>query len=336
MNNDLRKQLNSEPLIAIAMATYNPSKEFLIKQLESLKNQTYKNWFCVIVDDCSQPESFEEIQKLIQNDNRFKLYQNEKNLGAYLTFEQGLLKIPEGTQFITFCDQDDVWLPNKLEILSKKLIDNPKAYLVHSDLETINENDKTIQKSCWDFEKRSVDKIRTEFLILRNLVTGCSMMFRKEILNQALPFPSIEEPNNKFILHDLWITLCCSVLGPIEFFREPLVLYRQHSNNVVGSAGRQSPFIKILKAITNSGGFKTVNWILGTGLSMLESRELLIKFLKERMPDFKEISIGKSLLKAFLNGYHLHTVPILLFVGFLVDDLCSSAVKERLRREFKL
>ena len=84
------QNLNTNKQVAVVMATYNPNIEFFVKQIHSIKEQTYTNWECIVIDDCSSNEKFEEIKKIIAEDVRFTLHQNKVNLGSYHTFEEGL------------------------------------------------------------------------------------------------------------------------------------------------------------------------------------------------------------------------------------------------------
>ena len=118
-----------KPLISILMAVYEPNIKWLREQLVSLNEQTYPNLRLYIRDDCSPTVSFEEIQSCVQDCiSAFPviLQRNEKNLGSNLTFER-LTQEADGKYF-AYCDQDDIWLPEKLEILEKE-ISNDRALL---------------------------------------------------------------------------------------------------------------------------------------------------------------------------------------------------------------
>lgn len=336
----------SSPEVAIIVATYFPIKEFFVKQLASFRNQTYQNWICLIVDDCSSDESFEETCKLIDDDPRFKIYRNEKNLGPYYTFERGLKELPESVELITLSDQDNIWLPDFLQILVQEIKSDDSLTLVHADLENIDENDNIINKSCWALEKRSVHIYRPEFLILRNVITGGSMIIKRQSLKWILPFPVIKPPYNSFIFHDLWIALVCSLIGNIRAIPKTVIQYRQHSGNIVGSFNR-SGLISRLKV---KGLKKCFNWIFGTCLLSLEARILLFQFLTKRQEEINEFV--KSGLKASQNklsekqmttyaleaaftGYNLHNLPFILLIGSILLSLGPSSFKDHLRKNFK-
>lgn len=273
--------------ISIVLATYNPNIEFFIKQINSLKAQTHTNWQCIVVDDCSSPEKFEEIKNILSSDERFQVFRNEINLGSYHTFEEGLKKIGEETDLICFCDQDDVWLPNKLERLAREF-DDAKISCVHSDLSLIGPQGELLHESCWKFENRNTQIYEAQLLILRNTITGCSMMFRKKILELALPFPK-QEIKNSFH-HDLWIALMSLQYGEIKPIEEPLVLYRQHGGNVVGAKNQDNVFLRLLNYL-RSKGFSALFQEAGFQWSL---RKNLAKNYQERSKSKQESKIFSS------------------------------------------
>lgn len=222
----------SRPLIAIAFATYNPCLSYLLGQIASLKNQTYKNWKCVVIDDFSDIESYQVILDVIDKDPRFEVHRNEKNIGSFKTFERALSLIPADAEFVCYCDQDDIWLPTKLEI-QLEAFNDPQVYLVHTDQSLVDEKGRIFVDSCWSLEGRRVREATTDLLLFRNLITGCTAMFRREVLKTALPFyPS--RARNVMYHHEMWIAMHACVYGKVLGLNEPLVLYRQHGGNLVG------------------------------------------------------------------------------------------------------
>ncbi|HEY8270490.1 MAG TPA: glycosyltransferase family 2 protein [Pseudobdellovibrionaceae bacterium] len=220
------------PLIGIAMATYNPSLSYFLGQISSLKNQTFKNWKCVVVDDNSNDKSYQIILDVIADDPRFQIHRNSSNQGSFKTFERALSLLPEEVQFVCYCDQDDIWIPTKLEIQLRAFKD-PSVFLVHTDQSLIDEKNRVFVNSCWELEGRNVLEASTDLLLFRNLITGCTTMFRKEVLKTALPFYPLR-PHAEMYHHDMWIAMHACVYGKVLGLKEPLVLYRQHGGNLVG------------------------------------------------------------------------------------------------------
>ena len=274
------QNLNTNKQVAVVMATYNPNIEFFVKQIHSIKEQTYTNWECIVIDDCSSNEKFEEIKQIIAEDVRFTLHQNKVNLGSYHTFEEGLKLIANSQhEYICFCDQDDIWLPRKIEILVKEF-DDLQISCVHSDLQLIDADDNLIHPSCWQFEGRNTEIYDSQLLILRNTITGCSMMFRKTVLEMALPFPK-QQIKNSFH-HDLWIALISLKHGVIKPIYEPLVLYRQHGNNVVGAMKSFSKRDFFHKLMSSNNPIKL---IIDRSIFQIIARENIASSYNERIND---------------------------------------------------
>lgn len=225
------------------MATFNPDQIFFEEQVASLLAQTHQAWVCIVVDDCSEESKFRQIEAVVLKEDRFILYRNTENKGSFLTFEEGLKRIPAGVDFVALCDQDDIWMSDKLEKMLEVFKDS-QVSLVHSDLELIDKDGKTISSSCWQKEGRYVPTASTELILFRNVVTGCACMFRAGILKSALPFPQRRWGNEAFYYHDAWIALHASLYGQIQALSLPLVKYRQHEGNQVGG-GRTGKGLEI-------------------------------------------------------------------------------------------
>jgi hypothetical protein len=135
-----------------------------------------------------------------------------------------------------FCDQDDVWLPDKVEVTLKKMLllenENPnKAVLVNTDLTLIDDNLKIITQSMWKYSKINPHLLQQiEYLCVCNFVTGCTMMINNNAKELALPIA------DEAIMHDSWIALQVAAnSGFIGYIDTPTILYRQHTANVVGA-----------------------------------------------------------------------------------------------------
>ncbi len=219
--------------IGVVLATYNPDLQHLDKQLKSIQGQSWTKWVCHICDDASQLNLTNFLSQYSQQDQRFICHFHQENLGVNHNFERGLKYLqndPEITQ-IAFCDQDDIWHQEKLMQLIKAL-EKENAILAHSDLEIIDGEDKTIHSSAWQYENRQPEKLNPQLLLLRNTVTGCTIMFNRSLLTHILPFPKQSQPDGWY--HDHWVALVASHHGRIAHFQKALVKYRQHSNNTVG------------------------------------------------------------------------------------------------------
>lgn len=215
--------------IDILLATYNGEK-YLREQIDSILSQTYKNFRLIISDDCSKDRTREILKEYELKDNRITVYYQEKNLGYIKNFEFLLKKVEN--QIYALSDQDDVWLPEKIEkSLERMQIDN--SDLVFGDLEVVDENLKTIHKSFNDLMNltRKIKKCNDyNKLYLYNCVTGCTIIAKKKFLDKILPIPH----NTKHVLHDYWIALITSIYGKVSYIDKAYIKYRQHGENQVG------------------------------------------------------------------------------------------------------
>ena len=216
--------------IDILLATYNGEK-YLKEQLDSILMQTYSNFRLLISDDCSNDSTKDILKEYEQKDNRIKVFYQEKNLGYVKNFEFLLGKVEN--KIYALSDQDDIWLPEKIEKAIENINYN-NSDLYFSDLILIDETGKEISKSFWK-EKGFYKKIKKDKnykgLLLNNYITGCTIVSKKELLKYVLPIPK----NTKYMIHDYWIAIVTALKGKICYDTNCYIKYRQHGNNQVGS-----------------------------------------------------------------------------------------------------
>lgn len=154
----------NEYLVSIITPVYNAEK-FLSDTIESIKNQSYKNWELLLVDDCSKDNSANIIKEFQKNDDRIKYIKLEKNSGASVSRNTGI-KNAKG-RFIAFVDSDDLWEPNKLEIQVNYMLKENRGFTFTSYRYMREDGEKTnkIAKAPY--------KINYEGL-LKNTIIGCS------------------------------------------------------------------------------------------------------------------------------------------------------------------
>jgi len=218
------------PKILILLSTYNGSK-YLKNQLDSLMAQSYKDFEIIARDDGSSDDTVEILKSF-----GIKLLESERNLGAKASFGE-LLKYAmqnSDSEYFMFCDQDDVWKEDKIEKTLVKMQDMENTYsdmplLVHTDLEVVDEKLNTLADSFWNYQNINPAQDRLNTLILKNIVTGCTMMINRKLAQ------IIEDVPVEAVMHDWWIAMVASCFGKIELVDEPLMLYRQHSSNDTGA-----------------------------------------------------------------------------------------------------
>lgn len=207
------------PLISVAMATCNGEK-YLKKQLDSIYAQTYKNIEIVVTDDYST-DSTVDILKEYKEKYGLQYVVNDQNLGFVKNFEKAI-SLCSG-EYIALSDQDDIWEANKIEVLMNKI---GTFDLIHSASSLIDDNSNLISP-LWIKEDNF--KYSFEKLVFSNTITGCTILFKRELLNDFSPIPSGEK------YHDWWLALLASRNNSIIYEPTPLVQYRQHTAQDTGA-----------------------------------------------------------------------------------------------------
>ncbi len=211
----------ADPLISVVIATYN-GERFIGKQLDSILAQTYTNIELVVVDDCSSDRTVAILNDYANRFSNIHVYINEQNLGYVKNFEKGML-LAKG-DFIAPSDQDDIWLPEKLAILMKEIGDNA---IVYCNSELIDDEDNRVGKKLSDVKKLiSFDDCLN--YTVGNSAPGHGMLFPKKLVADSVPLPTM-------IPHDYWLGFVATFYSQLKYIDQPLVLYRQHSENVFGA-----------------------------------------------------------------------------------------------------
>lgn len=228
-------------MIDIVLATYNGEK-FIEQQLLSLIAQTYKDWRCIVHDDGSKDRTLEIVRKFCALDSRFVLVEDSvrlKNPGKNFLHT---LKYST-SDFICFCDQDDIWLESKLEKLlcAIKTKDNSIPQAVFSNAYLWNSNTNKIYGQATLAFPRNVESL----LFLNCGIQGAAAIFNKKMREVLLV------PIENIAMHDWYLTIAACTFGKIDYLHENLMLYRQHGNNVTGNAAG-SFLSKIMNFFRNS------------------------------------------------------------------------------------
>lgn len=221
--------------ISIALCTYNGAK-YLQEQLDSFAAQTRLPDELVVCDDASSDDTnllLKSFAKAAPFDVR--IFVNRKNLGSSKNFEQAIEKC--SGDIIALSDQDDVWLPEKLESIASAFRSQLDAGLVFTDAIVTDEHLKPTGWKLWDMTFRRRDRRRfikgeaVDVLLEYNVVTGATMAFRSHFRDQLLPIPELTD-----FMHDGWISLVIATRSRLHFVPESLIHYRQHSHQQL-SAG---------------------------------------------------------------------------------------------------
>lgn len=226
-------------MISVAMATYNGEK-YIRKQLESILNQTKMVDEIIICDDCSSDNTCVIINEIIRTHlegNRIRLICNERNLGYIENFRKSI-SLAKG-EYIFLSDQDDIWHPEKVELLLDKMIDND-ASCICTNSSFIDQNDKKIEDKeayCLNSIVRNTkegDCRRLSFhrLLYGNVSQGCTYCITADVGKKYVKLESNTVP------HDYQLILISAIEGKAYFWNKELVNYRLHSENAIGFTKR--------------------------------------------------------------------------------------------------
>ena len=237
--------------VAILLATYN-GETYIREQIDSLLRQSYTEWNLFIHDDGSTdrtPEIIRDYERIYPD--RIHVLSGKPCGGAKENFFYIMRQVT--APYVMFCDQDDVWLPEKIEetLSQMKTLEAQSGTeipaLVFSDLSVVDGNLNLIADRMSVYQKLDPDRVRPENLMVQNVITGCTVMANRALVELAL---KVRNTDNA-IMHDWWCALVASVFGQISYIDKPLVLYRQHGTNSVGAKKISS--VKYLKAKLKDG-----------------------------------------------------------------------------------
>ena len=194
--------------------------------------------------DGQDPESRRHLAELIEGDARFKMSAFDANVGVYRRFERLLQRVPESSAWVALADQDDFWDPDKFEVLL--------AAMSNPDVSAVSGQARLVDPAGRQFGTTERRPGNVGDLLLINQISGSLVMFRRSVLNLALPFP----PPTEIAIHDHWLGVCAAVSGRIELVNRPVQDYVQHESNVIGEA-RPTTVRETLGQVRISGGLLT-------------------------------------------------------------------------------
>ena len=210
--------------VQILLSTYNGEK-YLKQQIDSILKQNYKNISVLIRDDGSSDMTVKIIEKYAKENERIH-YIAGKNIGVWNSFLELINLSDDFADYYAFADQDDVWLPNKIEEAIKCLEreKQKKPALYASNLILVDENLKEYKQNKG---KKVVPSIQNA--LVENICAGCTEVFNKKLRDIL-----INKTPNYMIMHDWWVYLCASCLGKVIYDTNAYIYYRQHSSNEIG------------------------------------------------------------------------------------------------------
>ncbi len=218
--------------VEIILATHEGAN-YIAAQIDSILNQSYKNWTLRIGDDHSTDNTWEIISDYQKRfPEKITAVRVSKGGSAQASFFELLRQTT--APLIMFCDQDDVWLPDKILVSMATLKENGAldvAALVYTDMEVVSESLATINSSflkmqglnpAWSQHKAKA--------VVQSMAAGCTMLFTRQLVDV------LREPDHSLFLHDHWLLMHAAIFGRVCFCDERTMYYRQHQKNAVGSS----------------------------------------------------------------------------------------------------
>ena len=283
---------NNQPQVEVLLSAFNGEK-FLRGQLDSILNQSFRDWRLLARDDGSRDATPSILAEYAAREpGRIVVLKDEdNNIGISASFSRLMSRSSAG--HLMFSDQDDIWLPQKMELTLRNMQELEQIYgvqtplLVHSDMKVIGEDARPVADSFWNYQhlRPEIGQKWTRLLV-QNTVTGCAMMVNRALNNLALPIPE------EAIIHDWWLALAAAAFGRIRALPDKTALYRQHGGNAVGAKEWNLGFI-----VRRAGEVFKRRWTKKESLlapSIRQSRAFLARYegrLDQRAGDI-------------LRGYH--------------------------------
>ena len=247
------QSMRNKKIIAILMATYNAEK-YLHEQIDSIFSQTSKDWHLFIHDDGSKDNTVAIIREFAEKyPEEVSILDYPPQYGAWKNFLSMLDKVE--SEYYMFSDQDDVWLPEKIETeynTIKKLESGEgkdKPIIVYSDLIVTDSELNTISPSLWKIAGIYPQLIHSfNDMAANTVISGCTMLFNAEAKNVSCHY------TNNVTMHDAWMACCVMKNGGLLYpTAQATMLYRQHGSNTLGAQDVRHPTFKqrIMRYVTS-------------------------------------------------------------------------------------
>ncbi len=224
-------------MIDILLATYN-GERFLAEQMDSILAQSVNDWRLLVRDDGSSDATVINIRRYAEAfpDKILYIQDDERKLGPTQNFSR--LMECAIAPYVMFCDQDDIWLPDKIEKSLSKIKEMEMRHgpstplLVYTDLSVCDEYGKLVADSYWRFQRINPRvALHPASALVQDNATGNTFIFNRALNDLATPVPP------EMIGHDWWVALIALYAGKIDYLTDRTLRYRQHSGNVSGKKG---------------------------------------------------------------------------------------------------
>lgn len=226
-------------MVEVLLATYNGAK-YLEEQLRSILSQTFGDFRILIHDDGSTDGTVGIIKKYTEMyPDKCIFIDDGKTCGSAAKNFFHLIGCASA-EYIMFCDQDDVWLPEKIETAYKAMTRIEKKAgrstpaLVFANYRIVDEK---LNDTHFNERNNQISRYRLDFshLLVQNYATGCLMMCNRALYSMCGRY------DERILMHDWWLALIAGSCGVIRHIPDVVMLYRQHGDNEVGAVDVRSP-----------------------------------------------------------------------------------------------
>lgn len=221
------------PTVSVALCTHNGAR-FVAEQVRSILDQSEPPAELVVSDDASTDDTIEIVEREWRasgGTTALRVIRNVEPLGVTRNFEQATRACT--SDLVALSDQDDVWLPDRLAVMAKKFVADPSLGLLFTDADLIDASGLPTGSlfSALEIEPDELAAVKEgaafPVLLRRNLVTGATVVLRRDLVERAAPFP-LEW------VHDEWLAIVAAATSAVDWMPERLVGYRQHGSNEIG------------------------------------------------------------------------------------------------------
>ncbi len=232
--------------VRILLAAYK-GNEYAAEMIDSILAQDTDDWELILSDDGNDTEAL-LASYAERYPEKIKLHRSGRRFGSAQKHFLYLMEQYGDSDYLMFCDQDDIWHPDKVRKTREAMQSAEKEallpgaanippILVHTDLKVVDGKLQPINESFMRYSRLDGTRLRLNELLIQNVVTGCTLMINRPLTALALKGAGQE----RMLMHDWWIALCAAAFGKCVFLPEATIDYRQHGDNTVGAKDPLSP-----------------------------------------------------------------------------------------------
>lgn len=296
--------------IDILLATYNGS-EYLAAQLRSLQNQTLTDWTLLVHDDGSTDDTIDIVERFASTDKRIRLVDDGMKFHNCALNFMHLLTVSDAP-FCIFCDQDDIWLENKLQVMHDAIAakDNRKPQAVYSNSYVYNPISNDISGTASLCHPTTLKDV----LFMNAGIQGCALMFNAKLRNICCTVPPV------VAMHDHVLTMGAAAFGELSYIDMRLMLYRRHPETVTGDTAKNKTqrigkFFDPHKTVVDAKHYNAIRSFADTYSNYITASD---KALLADFFSFEKQSRLRRIVHVFAKGYKIYDSACILAFKMLI------------------